>query len=123
MHFNGYPEPYNHAHSLLLTQSGYRYSNAYPEVHKHAHSHLRDKRGYIYIYIYITTIICFSFLPLYRQLDDLDSLMHQVQVQLYCLHNLGTCTALTGVVARDMHMISALLSRIVNETSRKHSML
>jgi len=32
--------------------------------------HLRDKRGYI----------SFSFLPLYRQLDDLDSLLHQVQV-------------------------------------------
>ena len=38
--------------------------------------HLRDKRGYIYIYISIS----FSFLPLYRQLDDLDPLMHQVQV-------------------------------------------
>jgi len=36
--------------------------------------HLSDKRGYI--------CISFSFLPLYRQLDDLDSLMHQVQVQV-----------------------------------------
>ena len=26
--------------------------------------------------------ISFSFLPLYRQLDDLDSLTHQVQVQV-----------------------------------------
>jgi len=36
--------------------------------------HLRDKQGY-----------SFSFLPLYRQLDDLDSLMHQVQVQVQVL--------------------------------------
>jgi len=34
--------------------------------------HLRDKRGYI----------SFNFLPLNRQLDDLDSLTHQVQVQV-----------------------------------------
>ena len=34
--------------------------------------HLRDKKG-----IYIS----YSFLPHYRQLDDLDPLTHQVQVQ------------------------------------------
>jgi len=34
--------------------------------------HLRDKG----------ICISFSFLPLYRQLDDLDSLTHQVQVQV-----------------------------------------
>jgi len=27
-------------------------------------------------------MLSFSFLPLYRQLDDLDSLTHQVQVQV-----------------------------------------
>jgi len=36
--------------------------------------HLRDKRDIMYI--------SFSFLPLYRQLDDFDSLTHQVQVQV-----------------------------------------
>jgi len=40
--------------------------------------HLRDKRGYIYIR--------FSFLPLYRQLDDLDPLMHQVQVMILIVY-------------------------------------
>ena len=38
---------------------------------------LRDKRRYIYI--------SFTFLPVCRQLDDLDSLMHQVQVHLVVL--------------------------------------
>jgi len=50
----------------------------FPDIHlagfkRKLDRHLRDKRGYI----------SFSFLPLYRQLDDLDSLTHQVQVQVH----------------------------------------
>jgi len=43
MHFNGYPEAYNHAHSLHVYfwhNMGTVYSNTYPELCKHAHSHL-----------------------------------------------------------------------------------
>ena len=45
---------------------------------------IRDKRGYIQ---------AFSFLPLYRQLDDFDPLTHQVQVQVQltrCHTRIGT---------------------------------
>jgi len=41
MHFNGYPETYNHAHSLHVFfwyNLGTIYSNAYPELYKHGHS-------------------------------------------------------------------------------------
>ena len=41
MHFNGYPEAYNHAHSLHVYfwyNLGTIYSSAYPELYKHDHS-------------------------------------------------------------------------------------
>jgi len=43
MHFSGYPEVYNHAHSLHVYfwhNLGTVYSSAYPELCKHAHLHL-----------------------------------------------------------------------------------
>jgi len=41
MHFSGYPEPYNHNHSLheyFWYNLGTMYSNVYPELYKHGHS-------------------------------------------------------------------------------------
>jgi len=43
MHFTGYPEAYNHAHSLRVYfwhNLGTVYSNTYSELCEHAHSHL-----------------------------------------------------------------------------------
>ena len=50
--------------------------------------HLRDKREYI----------SFSFLPLYRQLHDLDSLTHQVQVPTLTLLTLTLLTLLNPTI-------------------------
>jgi len=53
--------------------------------------HLRDNGIGLYI--------SFSFLPLYRQLDDLDSLTHQVQVQVQVLNS--------------THFLDSVLSRLL----------
>ena len=48
---------------------------------------------------------------------------HAHSLLVYFLHHLSTRTALISVVACDAHVISSLLSRNDNKTSRKRSII